>query len=117
MWLRDKSVPQSSVRVEQVRDVLEMFEGFGDLSSWSGRVASFCVTGNLRNQVGSGYPWIAAHSSLGGTISPSHNELGHQHFVRAALGCACKTSLNTPINSCAVMFSWNFRVIEVGRAL
>lgn len=27
MWLRDKSVPQSSVRVEQVRDVLEMFGG------------------------------------------------------------------------------------------
>lgn len=35
IWLWDKSVPQSSVRAEQVGDVLEMFGGFGDLSSWS----------------------------------------------------------------------------------
>lgn len=93
IWPWHKSVPQSSVRAEQVRDVLEMFGGLEILSSWSGRVAFFCVSSNPRNQLGSGYPWIAAHSSLAGPISLSCSELDHQHFLRATLGCGSKASL------------------------
>lgn len=93
IWLWDKSVPQSSVRAEQVRDVLEMFWGVWGFEFLVKAEWLPSVPRSFRNQVGSGYPWIAACSSLGGTISPSHSELDHQHFLRVALSCACKTSL------------------------